>query len=528
MSEYDVIIVGGGHNGLVSACYLSQAGLRVAVLEARKELGGCASSEEVLPGFKVNTGYSNAALLRPRIVRDLKLAERGLEFLVGDAVAFSPLSDGQSLAFWTNPERTRAEIGLFSQDDASRFPEFCRLIERVSSVLSDTALLTPPRLEESRPQELIPWARLATRVRRLGKRDMMEFLRVLPMGIDQLMEEWFENDAVKGLLGAAGLAGGIVGPRASGTVFILAYQNMLSKYLGYKPFKTVKGGIGRLSKILADVAREAGATIRTESRVASILVEKGQARGVSLANGEELRARAVVSNCDPRRTLFELVGPPQLEPRVMRRVRNIRFRGCTASLHLALSRLPRFTARPEGHDHLTGAIVIAPDLDYLERAGDDARYGRCSASPYLEATIPTLLDPSLAPPEKHLMSISMMYAPYHLKDASWEDEGPRLEKLIVETISQYAPNLADSVIGSHLITPQDWESDYGLTEGNIFQGEMGLDQMLFMRPIPDFARYRMPIDHLFLCGAGAHPGGGITGVPGYNAAREVLRDFNRS
>ncbi|MCP4426566.1 MAG: NAD(P)/FAD-dependent oxidoreductase [Chloroflexi bacterium] len=345
-------------------------------------------------------------------------------------------------------------------------------------------------------------------------------MRVLPMPISDYLDEWFEADALKGALGAAGIIGMRQGPRAAGTGLHFFYQHAR----GLSANRVVVGGMGKLAEALASAAQKNGAEIRTSSPVARILLEDGRAVGVALADGTEIRADVVVSNADPRRTLFGLVGPQHLEPRFMRKARNIIYRGSVAKMNLALSGLPQFNGQTS-EGQLNGRIRIAPSLDYLERAYDAAKYGRVSPGPYLDATIPTLLDPSLAPDSKHIMNITMQYAPYDLRDGNWNDERERLGDVIIETLSQYAPNLQSLISHRQIIAPLDWEREYGLTEGSVMHGQMGLDQLLVMRPVARWSRYETPIENLYLCGAGTHPGGGVTGAPGYNAAGEILKNL---
>lgn len=546
-NNYDAIIIGGGHNGLVTAAYLAKAGKKVLVLERRDTLGGAAVTEEIWPGFKINTGAPDAGLLRPEVVAELGLRKHGLEFIESQVTAFAPQPSGPALTLWRDPHETRAEIARFSPADAEKFPAFMRRITALTSILDNIMTLTPPSLEEIKPGDLFPWARLGLKLKGLGQREMMEFLRVLPMTAKEFLDEWFESDALKGLLGAAGISGTMQGPQSSGTAFVMLYHYLGAADGGFKATRLVRGGTGQLAAALADAARQYGAEIRTGAEVSRVLLSENpdmsetQAVGVALASGEELLAKAVISNADPRRTLFGLVGAPNLEPHMVRRVRNIRYRGCVAKVNLALNGLPAFTSLPAGsaaenNAYLGGHIVISPTLEYLERAYDDAKYGRFSAQPYLDVIIPSVLDSSLAPAGQHVMSITMQYAPYKLRGSEgareqgngWDERQKQaLADKILDTLSQYAPNLKDLVRHCQIITPLDWEQEYGLTEGSIFHGEMALDQLLFMRPVPGYGQYRTPVSRLYLCGAGTHPGGGVTGAPGYNAAREILSDLKR-
>jgi phytoene dehydrogenase-like protein len=519
---YDAIIIGAGHNGLVTAAYLAKAGRRVLVLERRETLGGAAATEEIFPSFKFNTGTHDAGLFRQELIDDLGLKKHGLELIESPVAAFAPQPDGTSLTLWREQEKNIAEIAKFSQADAEKFPAFMRLVSKLTEVLNGIMLLTPPSVTQNTLDELLAWAKAGLKLKRAGKHEMMEFLRVLPMTVTEFLNEWFENEALKAVLGSAGVTGSMQGPQASGTAFMMLYHHLGAFHGGFKSSRFVKGGIGQLSAALASAARQHGAEIRTGAEVACIKLNDGKATGVVLKSGEEISARVVISNADPRRTFFDLVGAPNLGPTFVRRVRNIRFRGNTAKVNLALSALPRFKAKDAS---LSGHIVICPSLEYLERAYDDAKYGGYSQKPFLDIVIPTVLDSSLAPAGQHVMSITMQYAPYKLRAGNWDESREKLGDHIISTLAEYAPNIKDLILHRQIITPLDWERDYALTEGCIFHGQMGLDQLLFMRPAAGFGQYRTPIENLYLCGAGTHPGGGVTGAPGRNAAREVLKHF---
>lgn len=524
---YDAIIIGAGHNGLVTAALLAKAGRRVLVLERRETVGGTAATEEVFSGFKFNTGAPDAGLFRSEIVEALDLKKFGLEFIESPAAVFAPQPDGAALTLWRDPKRNLAEIARFSKIDAEEFPAFLRLVAKFTEVLHRIMLLTPPSVTHNSFDALLAWARAGLKLRSLGKREMMEFLRVLPMPVTEFLNEWFESEMLKGVLGAAGVTGSMQGPQASGTAFMMLYHYLGATNGGFKSSRFVKGGIGQLATALANAARTFGAEIRANAEVKQIKLDDGKVISVLFESGEEISARVVISNADPRRTFFDLVGAPHLGPQFVRRVRNIRYRGATAKVNLALSGLPQFKAAANDETLLSGHIVICPHLEYLERAYDDAKYGHFSRQPYLDIVIPTLLDPSLAPAGRHLMSITMQYAPYKLRQGKWEALREQLGDHIINTLSEYAPNLKDLILHRQVITPLDWEREYGLTEGSIFHGQMGLDQLLFMRPVPGYGQYRTPIDNLYLCGAGTHPGGGVTGAPGYNAARQVLKDWKK-
>ncbi|WP_374685630.1 phytoene desaturase family protein, partial [Promineifilum sp.] len=428
--------------------------------------------------------------------------------------------DGRALTIWRDESRTVADLAQFSRADAERWPAFRRQVERITGLLRGMLLLAPPDLAGLRGGDVMGWGPLALRLKRLGGDDMMELFRVLPMAAQAYLDEWFESDALKGALGGSAVVGATLGPRSAGTNLTFLYQNLG----GLLARRTVVGGMGRLSDALARAAEANGATVRTGAGVRSLLIEGDEepvAAGVVLDTGETVRAGVVLSSADPRRTLFDLAGPQHLEPETMRHVRNIIFRGSVARLNLALDGLPAF-AGATGPEQLTGRIRVSPSLDYLERAYDAAKYGRLSERPYLEMTIPTLQDPALAPAGGHILTITAQYAPYALREGTWAEGQEVLIERVLDVLEGVAPGARSHIRHCQVITPLDYERDYGLTEGSIHHGQMGLEQMLVMRPIPGWSRYETPIRNLYLCGAGAHPGGGVTGAPGYNAARAVL------
>lgn len=520
---YDAIIIGGGHNGLVTAATLAQNGSKVLVLERRETLGGAAATEEIFPGFRINTGAHDAGLFLPEIVHKLDLKKHGLEMVESPVAVYAPQPDGKALILYRDIQKSRATVASFSKSDAEKLPEFIRFMDRMAGVLQGIRILTPPDITQKNVNELLPWIKSVLKLKRLGKTDMMEFLRILPLSIHEFLGEWFESDALKGALGASGVNGSMQGPRASGTTFVMLYHYLGRMNGGFRASRFVLGGMGKLSTALANAARQHGAEIRTGAEVEHIIISDDRATGVTLKDGTEIEAKAVISNADPRHTFFTLVGAPNLGPEFNRKVVNIRFRGSTAKMNLALNGLPKFRNTPNDHSNLSGHIIICPSLEYLERAYDDAKYGNFSQNPYLDIIIPTLLDSTLAPEGKHVMSITVQYAPYHLKNNSWDEQRAQLGEKILNTISEYAPGVKELILHQQVLTPLDWEREYGLFEGSIFHGQMALDQLLFMRPVPGWGRYSTPIEGLYLCGAGTHPGGGVTGAPGFNAAKEVLK-----
>jgi phytoene dehydrogenase-like protein len=516
-NTYDAIIVGAGHNGLTTAAYLAKAGLKVLVLERRSAVGGSVVTEEIFPGFKFNT-CAHGGQLRPDIVRDLGLAQHGLEVANAHPTLLAPQPDGKSLVLSQGMAQTVESIARFSRADAKQWPAFVALLSKVAALLNEAYALTPPRVPNINPAEMPALAQLGLKLRGLGKKDMLEAVRMLPMSVAELLDEWFESDALKGAIGAFGVHGVMQGPMSGGTAFVLLHHWAINGGL-FRP--SVRGGMGQIANALANAAKAWGAEIRVGAEVAQIVVRDGKAMGVGLASGEEINTRLVVSNADPRRTFLGLVDPFELDPSFVRAVQNIRMRGASAKVNLVLEGLPKFAAADGPH----GAIVVSPGLKYLERAYDAAKYGSISPQPYLELTIPSLSDPSLAPEDKHVMSVFVQYAPYHLKGGAWAEKRAALGDLVIETLSAYTPNLQSLISNLQILTPLDLEEQFGLTEGNLHHGEMLLDQLLFMRPVPGWAQYRTPIENLYLCGAGTHPGGGVSGANGRNAARQILRDL---
>ncbi len=520
MTNYDCILIGSGHNGLTTAAYLAKAGHKVLVLERRNIIGGSVVTEEFETGFRADSCY-HTGNLHPSVVRDLRLSFDSAPRDSSAPGIFAPQPDGRSLTLSPNLAQTVESIARFSKADAKQWPAFVTLLNKAALFLTEVYTNPFPRLPKVDPSEAGVLAQIGLKLRGLGKKDMMEVIRLLPMSAMELLDDWFESDALKGLLGAQAVHNMTQGPMSAGTAYNFAHHWTIQN----GPFKTLpKGGVGALTQALAQAAKTLGVEIRTGAEVARILVKDSVASGVVLASGEEITARRVISNADPRRTFLNLVGPMELNPDFIWAVQNIKLRGSTAKLHLALNGLPQFVGATHASP-LHGTIVIAPSLNYLERAYDAAKYGDYSQNPYLEITLPSLADPSLAPEGKHVMSVHIQYAPYHLKGKSWGVEREALGKLVIDRLSEYAPNLQSLITNHQLLTPLDLEFTYALTEGNLNHGEMMLDQFLFMRPIPGWSQYRTPIENLYLCGSGTHPGGGVSGLSGRNAAKVVLKDM---
>jgi phytoene dehydrogenase-like protein len=522
--KYDAVIIGAGHNGLVTAAYLARAGLYVLVLEQRPVVGGAAVTEEQVPGFTFEPCAASVNWFHPGVARDLDLSRHGLKIISGEPTLFAPLPGGDHLLLESG--RSVEAIQRFSAADARRWQSFNAHVARLRPILEALYSITPPAGPALNRGDLSSFFGLGASLRQLGRRDVVELLRTLPMSVVEFLDEWFESDVLKGALGAAGITGIFQGPYAAGTAYVLLHHLLGSPAGGLWSPGVVRGGMGNLARALTDAAKRYGVAIRTGVQVARVMVEDNTATGVVLAGGEEVFAHRVISNADPSTTFLNLVDPLELDPTFIRKVRNIKYRGACARVNLALDALPAFATLPGDGPHLRGLILISPSLDYLERAYDDAKYGEVSRIPHLQVSLPSLVDPSRAPRGKHVMTVLFQYAPYHLRGGEW-DEAQRtaLGDKVEETLSEYMPALTERVVGRQVLTPLDLEQRYGLTEGNLYHGELTLDQLLFMRPVPGWARYKMPVRNLYLCGAGTHPGGGVNGASGRNAAREVLKEW---
>ena len=520
---WDAIIVGGGHNGLVCAAYLAKAGRRVLVLERRHLVGGAAVTEEIVPGYRFTVCSYVVSLLRPWLWRDLELARFGLQ-LIPLECSFTPHLDGKGLCRWPDPELTRQEIARFSARDAENYPTFGRALGRLARFARHFIDQQAPDPASLRPSDLWQLFGLGREIRAMPDDDLELQRKLATMSAADFLDEWFESDALKAPMSCSGIIGTFLGVRSPGTAYVLLHHYMGEIDGASRAWGLARGGNGAVSEAIAASARHFGAEIRTEAPVERIKITGGKATGVVLASGEEISAKVVVSCCEPRLTFLKLVGEENLDPAFAASVKRYKARGSSGKVNLALDRLPDFTSRPGDGLHLRGDIAIAPSIDYLERAYEDAKYGSYSRRPYLNVVIPTLLDPSMAPPGKHVMSIFVQYAPYALADgpSAWPKHREAFGDTVVETLAEYCPGLQSAIVGRQVLTPWDLEQQFGLTEGNIFHGELTLDQILFQRPTPQSARYRTPVSGLWLCGSGAHPGGGVMGAPGGLAAKAML------
>ncbi|HEX4603793.1 MAG TPA: NAD(P)/FAD-dependent oxidoreductase [Candidatus Angelobacter sp.] len=522
----DVIIIGGGHNGLVTAFYLAKAGFKPLVLERRAHIGGAAITEEFSPGFRCSTLAHSAGPLLPEIASDMQLSRHGLKLVTPEIAVTAISPDGRALSLHHDSKFAAQEITKFSPRDAAQYAVFQESLQKIGRVIGDALKLSPPNIDDPSRSDL--WSMLQTgrALRKLGKKDMYRLLRWGPMAVADLVAEFFATELLRATVAARGISGTALGPWSAGSSLVLLIRAAGDAHpAGSSSFAI--GGAGAITQAMAAAAKEAGAEIRTGAEVKEVRVKDGVAIGVVLASGEEISAKAVISNADPRRTLLNLVDPTYLTPDFVMKLQNYRMPGTVAKVNLALSALPQFKALDGKDGALRGRIHIGPEIDYLERAFDESKYGNFSSRPYLEVTIPSLTDPSMAPGGKHVMSIYMQYAPFKLKNADWESQRSNLGDTVVKTLAEYAPNLPGLVEDGQIITPKDLEDTYSLTGGHIFHGELALDQFFTMRPLLDWARYNTPIQNLYLCGSGTHPGAGLTGGSGANAAREILKELRR-
>lgn len=522
--SFDILIIGAGHNGLVAAAYLAKAGKKVLVLEARDLVGGCAVTEEIWPGYRVSTASYLSSLMQEKVVRELDLARYGYIVDAKDPAFFSPFPDGRHLFMWQDRAKTLAEIAKFSARDAEAYPKYEAHLERLAMVAESLLLTTPPHFPP-RTRDLHEYLKLLGATRGLSAKEIVGLVKIFTQSAAEFLDEWFESEQLKVTLATDGVIGANGGPRSPGTAYILLHHCMggVNGHRGLWGF--VRGGMGAVSNAIADSARAAGAEIRVNAPVAKILVRKGKAQGVVLQNGDEIRSATVASNLDPRLTFLKLMDPADLDPDFLDGIRKFRSEGTSLKMNLALSGLPDFKALPGAPAAQHRATMhICPSVDYIERAWDDAKYGRPSQSPLIEMTIPTMYDPTLAPAGHHIMGIFLQYAPYTLKGTTWDAEREPYTERILDVIEEYCPNIRSIIVNHQTLSPLDLERRFGLTGGNIFHGEMSLDQMFVLRPVAGWARYRTPVKGLYLCGSGAHPGGGVMGAPGHNAAREILKD----
>jgi phytoene dehydrogenase-like protein len=534
--RYDAVIIGGGHNGLVSAAYLARAGLSTLVLEKRHLLGGAAVTEELFPGFRFSVFSYVVSLLRPEIIRELQLPKHGLDLLPLDGT-FTPLRKGEGPKagggdyLWrvNDHGRTVRELRRWSGADAEAYEEYGQLMVDMARFIKPILSIVPPDLTSLDPRPLRPLAGLARAFQRLPERQQAVFVQLMTMSAADFLDQWFETNPLKATMGASGIIGTFQGIRSPGTAYVLLHHYMGEIDGAFRAWGIPKGGTGGVSNAIGNAAGALGAEIRTEAPVARIIVKRGRAVGVALESGEEIRAKSVLSSVDARRTFVDLLEPGTLNPDFEQEVRRFKFRGSSGKVNLAVDRLPDFTCLPGEGEHLRGAISFSPSIDEMELAYDDAQYGRWSRKPYIDMIIPTLVDPSMAPPGKHVISCFVQYAPYKLAPelGSWDDNREAFGDAVIDRIAEFAPNIREVILHRNVQTPLDIERTTGLSEGNIFQGELSLEQLFFNRPVPGYARFRTPVRNLWLSGSSTHPGGGIMGANGRIAALELLRSRGR-
>jgi len=527
-TKYDVIVIGGGHNGLVAAAYLARAGRKVLVLERRHVVGGAAVTEEIFPGFKFSVCSYVVSLLRPEIIRDLELAKHGLEILPLDGT-FTPMADGNYLWRTNDHAKTYREIARHSKTDAEAYDEYGRAMVEMGRFAKPILGMTPPDPFNGKLADLGALRDILNRFRALPDNDRYNQVQLLTMSAIDFLDQWFETDVLKATMAASGIIGTFLGVRSPGTAYVLLHHYMGDIDGAFRSWGLSRGGTGMVSESIAAAARAAGAEIRTEAPVSKILVNNGTASGVVLENGDYHLADVVMSSVDPRLTFTRMVGHNHLPTDFVDNITHYKYRGSSGKVNLALDALPNFTSLPGGGAHLRGAMSISPSVDYMERAYDDAKYGRFSKQPYIDIVIPSLTDPSVAPPGKHVMSCFVQYAPYDLRDDAgtpldWDAHREAFGDAVIDAIAEHAPNIKDIIKHRQVLTPLDIERTFGLSEGNIFQGELTLEQLFFLRPAPGWSGYKTPIKKLYMCGSATHPGGGIMGAPGKNAAMRVIAE----
>ncbi len=522
-NQYDAIVIGGGHNGLVNAAYLARAGRKVVVLERRHLLGGAAVSEQIFPGYTFSVYSYVVSLLRPEIIRDLELPRHGMQILPLES-SVTPLPDGDYFAAWNDSDLTRRELYRHSAMDADAYVEFGRLMHHMARSVKPFLGMIPPDPTSLAPGDLMGLLKLGGHLRSLGAERFHALYKLMTMSSADYLDEWFEFGALKATKSASGIIGTFMGPRSPGSAYVLLHHYMGEIDGAFRAWGFCKGGNGTISNAIAAAARAAGATLRTEAAVKQVLVRHGRTTGVVLESGEEFQAPIVVSGLDARRTYLDLVESRELPDELLEQVRRFRFRGSSGKVNLALSELPDFTCMPGVGAHHRGAFSISPSVEYLERAYDDAKYGEFSRRPYMDIVFPSMIDPDMAPPGKHVASIFVQYVPYQINGGWTDAKREAFGDAVIDTLAEYAPNLKSAILHRQVLTPADIEKTTGLSEGNIFQGELALQQLFFLRPAARWASYRTPIRGYYQCGSSTHPGGGVMGAPGRLAAQRILAD----
>ena len=520
-SQYDAIVIGGGHNGLVTAAYLARAGKRVILFEKRYVLGGAAVTEEINPGFKYSVCSYVVSLLRPEIIHDLDLPKHGLQILPLEST-FTPLPNDDYLVRWADHDQTRRELYRHSPRDADAYDDFGKLMYQLAVAVQPILAMIPPDPTSMSPKDLMGFLKLGKHFRGLGHEQFHALHKLMTMSSADYLDEWFETDALKATMSASGIIGTFLGPRSPGTAYVLLHHYVGEIDGAMRAWGFAKGGTGAVSESIAGAAREGGAEIRMEAGVAQVIVRGGRAVGVALENDDEYHAPVVVSALDPKLTFLELIDEKDLPDDFVHAIKRFRIRGSSGKVNLSLSELPNFTSKPGVGPLHQGAISVSPSIEYLERAYDEAKYGDFSTRPYMDIIIPSMIDPEMAPPGKHVMSIFVQYAPSDLRGGWDETKREAFGDAVVDTLAQYAPNLPDAILHRQVLTPWDIEREMGLTAGNIFHGELSLQQLFCMRPVVGYADYTTPVKNYYQAGSGTHPGGGVTGASGRFAALKIL------
>jgi len=522
-NHYDAIIIGGGHNGLVAAGYLARAGRKVVVLERRHLVGGATMTEEIFPGFKFTEFSYVVSLLRPEIIRDLKLPQHGLKILPLPST-WTPTDNGDYIAGWDDHDTTRREIYRHSPKDAEAYDEYSRRMARLAKAIKPILNILPPDPTSLHPKDLMGLMKLGKFAASLTEKELYGLAKIMTQSAADMLEEWFETPALLGTKSASGIIGTFLGPRSPSTAYVLLHHYMGEIDGAFRAWGFAKGGTGGVANAIASAAQSLGAEIRVNSPVTQVIVKHGRAVGVALENGDEIYAKAVLSSAHPVVTFLKLIGEEHLPDDLVHSIKKFRTRGSSGKVNLALSELPNFSALSGENALHNGAISISPSIDYIERAYDDAKYGQYAKEPYIDMVIPSKIDPDMAPPGQHVMSCFVQYAPYDL-EGGWDDaKREAFGETVISTIEKYAPNIRRAIIGKQIITPVDIERIVGITGGNIFHGELLLHQLFFMRPASKWSSFHTPIRGYYLAGSGAHPGGGIMGAPGKLAAETALQD----
>lgn len=526
INQYDVIVVGGGHNGLVAAGYLAKAGQKVIVLEKRDILGGAAITEEFFPGFRFSSLADGAGHLAPEVIDNLNLSQHGFEILPSAPLLLSLQSDGHHLTIWQDVDRTVQEIAKFSQADAVAYPKFVEWMQKIGRIVAEMNRITPPDLPEIGLGDLKGYLAFIRPILGLGWKQITQVVRIMPMSVSDLLNEWFESETLKGAIAASAVKYASLGPQEiNSTAYMFLYNWSISNTNLFRSSGQVKGGMGALTQALAKSAESLGVEIRTDTEVVRINLQDSKATGVTLTHGGQISAKTVISAADMRATFTKLVDPYYLDPKIIKHVDNIKYNGSMARVHFALEQLPKFSGINEKSELLSGHIQIAPSTIYIQKAYDPMKYGSYSEYPNLDFQIPTLIDPSLAPKDKHILSATVKYMPYKLEDGDWDELRETIAQLAINTITEYAPDFNRCIEHTKVITPLDMEQVYNLPEGHPAHGEMTLNQFMWMRPIPGYAQYNSPIDSLYLCSAATHPGAGVTGLGGRNAAHQIIKEL---